>query len=82
MFARTATTGNEVFLKSRYMEIGVSAAGSFGTATAPPAGFNNHVGSTYVTDLGLGFTADYGRDGYTVGTPKYRLVLQTPTLAT
>jgi hypothetical protein len=37
----------------------------------PPAApaFNGKTGAIFPWDYGLGFTADFGRDGYTVGSP-------------
>jgi hypothetical protein len=47
-----------VFLKSRYMEIGLNAAASFGTVSAPPTGFKSKQGVTHASpDTGIGFTA-------------------------
>lgn len=53
----------ELFLQGTYVEVGVAQSGSFGTVGAPPAGYH---GFPYP---GLGFVADYGRDGWNVGTP-------------
>lgn len=61
--SRAAQTGNNVFLQGDYVEVGIHAAGSFGTGTAAPAGFHTQ-GST-----ALGFVVDAGRDGWNVGTP-------------
>jgi len=55
-----------VFLQGTYVEVGVHPAGSCGTPVAPPAGY--HWWNWY---SGLGFVADYGRDGWAVGNPPY-----------
>ncbi|MCI5157033.1 MAG: hypothetical protein D3906_01085 [Candidatus Electrothrix sp. AUS1_2] len=57
---------SEVFLQTDVVEIGVHDSFSFGTSASPPSGFHSNV-SYY----GLGFVADYGRDGWTVGTPGF-----------
>jgi type IX secretion system substrate protein len=56
---------SEVFLQGKYVEVGVTTNGDFGTTTAPPAGYHPH-GVT-----GLGFVCDYGMDGWAVGTPPF-----------
>ncbi|MCI5221711.1 MAG: hypothetical protein D3924_03290, partial [Candidatus Electrothrix sp. AR4] len=55
----------EVFLQTDRVEIGVHDAFSFGTAGSQPPGFHGNVGNY------LGFVADYGRDGWEVGTPPF-----------
>lgn len=62
--AGTSTVG-DVFLKGDYIELGINKlAGSFGTVAQAPSGF------TYAGKQ-LGFIADYGKDGWTTGTPPY-----------
>ena len=53
----------EVFLKGDFVEVGIHNAGSFGTAAAAPSGFHPKNRSQ------LGFVADQGKDGWTVGSP-------------
>ncbi len=55
--------GNEVFLQGSYVEVGMAEGGFFGTSGAAPTGFHEIGRST------LGFVADYGRDGWTTGSP-------------
>ena len=57
------TVSGEVFLRGNFTEVGIHPAGSFGTSVAAPAGFHP-IGRTQ-----LGFVADQGRDGWSVGTP-------------
>jgi hypothetical protein len=57
----------ESFMQGTYLEVGVAPCGSYGTQNAPPAGYHARGGAT----PGLGFVADMGRDGWTVGTPDY-----------
>jgi len=59
--ARSASAGGEVFLGGKYIELGVSAKGSFGTSGSAPTGFFRTSGSTRV---GMGSDID----GYGVGT--------------
>src|SRR5438105_3639439 len=58
-------TGGNVFLKGRYVEAGICADGDFGAST-PPAGYHGHTGGGSPL---LGFVADPGMDGWTVGSP-------------
>ena len=49
--AAHAKVGGDVFLQGQYMEIGVSSAGSLGTASAAPGGFHpTNGGISYVVD--------------------------------
>jgi hypothetical protein len=57
--------GPNVFLQGKYVEVGITSNGDYGTSVAPPTGYHPH-GVT-----GLGFVCDYGMDGWTVGTPPY-----------
>lgn len=54
----------EIFLKSQNIEVGVHRAGSYGTASNAPNSFEYR-------NKRLGFIADYGRDGWNVGTPPF-----------
>ncbi|MCI5190703.1 MAG: hypothetical protein D3905_13145, partial [Candidatus Electrothrix sp. AS4_5] len=61
----------EVFLQTDVVELGVHDSFSFGTSGQPSSGFHENstpYSSGYPV---LGFVADYGRDGWTVGTPEF-----------
>ena len=72
-----------VFLKGTYIEVGIAPNGSFGTPVNAPPGYHarpvpvntgmyNPVDGTYkYRDSALGFVADYGKDGWDVGSPGY-----------
>ena len=72
-----------VFLQGNYVEVGIAPNGAFGTPANSPAGYHprptpllnslyNPVTSTFQSRPGaVGFVADYGKDGWTVGTPAY-----------
>ena len=61
-------SGN-VFLQGDYVEVGIHPSGSFGSSVNAPAGFHARGGS--IRPGALGFVADPGKDGWTVGTPGY-----------
>ncbi len=68
--------GNEVFLGGNYIEVGISAWGSFGTVSNKPAGFfgtavRNNVGMSADMD-GFGVGNDYRIDFFLPGTPEER----------
>jgi VCBS repeat-containing protein len=58
--ARSALSGGEVFLGGKYIELGVSARGSFGTTGSKPSGF---FGAGSSANIGMGSDID----GYGVG---------------
>lgn len=72
-----------VFLQGDYVEIGIAPNGAFGTPANAPAGYHsrpmpmfnalyNPTTTTFTTrPTALGFVADYGKDGWTTGTPGY-----------
>ena len=68
-------TSNDVFVRGTYVEFGLHhIANSFGSDGPAPADF--HVKTGGYTHLpqhkeSLGFVADYGRDGWTVGSPPF-----------
>ena len=79
-------TGDCVFLQGKYVEIGIAPNGGFGSTLPAPSGYHPYnVGAGYSfwdpgsstttssseTPNCLGFVADYGRDGWTVGSPPY-----------
>lgn len=59
-YARSTKVNSEVFLGGRYIELGVSAWGNFGTEGAKPGGFTGAP-----TINGIGMSADH--DGYGAG---------------
>ena len=75
--------GDNVFLQGAYVEVGVAPNGAFGTTKPAPAGYHPRLAGTSFTFWDplaasattstnfLGFVADYGADGWTVGTPPY-----------
>ncbi len=74
--------GDCVFLQGRYVEVGVAPNGGYGSTVDAPATYHPFLpggqnlydparGSYVSSSNYLGFVADYGRDGWTVGTPPY-----------
>lgn len=75
--------GDNVFLQGAFVEVGVAPNGGYGSTLPAPAGYHPFLGGTTfdfwdpasatATTSGnfLGFVADYGRDGWTVGTPPF-----------
>lgn len=57
------------FMQGSFLEVGVASCGSYGTegTAVVPAGYHPRG----ATPSGIGFVADIGRDGWTVGTPNY-----------
>lgn len=76
--ARSATVGGDVFLGGRYIEVGISKGGSFGTKAGAPVGFHS-----YSSGIGLSVDEDgfdTGEDPVTgdfflPGTPEERFIL-------
>jgi hypothetical protein len=68
---KVQVTNGEVFLKGNYIELGLHAAGSFGTVAPAPVSFNGAVGPGLKNPwaAGVGFSVDYNRDGFGVGSP-------------
>lgn len=72
-----------VFLQGNFIEVGIAPNGAFGTPADAPSGYHarplpllvqlyNPVdGSFGNRTKAVGFVADYGKDGWTVGTPAY-----------
>lgn len=72
-----------VFVQGDYVEIGIAPNGAFGTPANAPSGYHprpipllaslyNPVTNTFQQRFSaVGFVADYGKDGWTVGTPPY-----------
>ena len=81
--ATAQMVGDNVFLKGKYVEIGIAPNGGYGSTLEAPANYHPFLGGTTFdfwdpgagTDLTsgnfLGFVADYGADGWTVGTPPF-----------
>ena len=71
LFAHTNTNaqmvGTDVFLKGRYVEVGIADLGYFGSTGGAPVSYH---ANTPVTST-LGFVADPMMDGWTTGTPAY-----------
>ena len=59
-------TGTDAFIKSSFVEAGISSCGCYGSTGLPPAGYhaNSATGE-------LGFLADYDMGGWTIGSPVY-----------
>ena len=56
--------GQNIFLKGKYVEIGVHPAGSFGSSKAAPTGYHGNAAGGL-----LGFICDVNKDGWNTGTP-------------
>jgi len=79
--ASAQMVGDCVFLQGRYVEVGVAPNGGYGSPVDAPSGYHPNFAGTALCDPGrgtsvtssryLGFVADYGRDGWTTGTPPY-----------
>ncbi len=75
--------GDCVFLQGHYVEIGIAPNGGYGSTLPAPTGYHPFLGGTTfnfwdpaaaVATLSgnfIGFVADYGRDGWTVGAPPF-----------
>lgn len=71
------------YLQGDYVELGIAPNGAFGTPNNAPAGYHSRptpiLNSLYnpfdrtlsVRTTALGFVADWGRDGWDIGTPSY-----------
>jgi VCBS repeat-containing protein len=74
--AHSAAQGGEVFLGGNYIELGISAVGSFGTTGNKPTGFigtsgTNKIGMSNDAD-GFGVGKDLGIDYFLPGSPEER----------
>ncbi len=76
--------GDCVFLQGKYVEVGIAPNGGYGSTLPAPSTYHPNNPSPFYSfyDPGsgttatsptssLGFVADYGRDGWTVGSPPY-----------
>ena len=61
-----SVNAQDVFLKGRYVNLGVHSSGSFGTASSAPTGYVSRS-----TGGQLGFVCDVGKDGFSSGTPNF-----------
>ncbi len=73
-FAQIVSTS--LFLQGRYLEIGAMPNGSLGSGVTAPAGYHPRPGGTIFgcsmsISNSLASVYDYGKDGWTVGTPAY-----------
>ena len=66
------SSGKDVFLRGRYIEVGIHNVASYGTDSNPPSGFktSSHTGRW---SKGLGFTADWAGDGWSTFAGDYFL---------
>ncbi len=67
--ARAQLVSGEAFLQGNYVEVGVNACGTYGSYNSAPTGYHANGGSATGGSTALGFVADYGKDGWTTGTP-------------
>ena len=58
-------SGNS-YMQGNFVEVGVTPCGSYGTSPTPPPGYHPRSPGG-----GLGFVADFGRDGWSAGSPSY-----------
>ena len=68
---KVQVTNGEVFLKGDFIELGLHSAGNFGTVGPAPVSFNGATGPGLRNPWtsGVGFSVDYNRDGWGVGSP-------------
>jgi len=74
-------SGDCAFLQGRFVEVGIAPNGGFGSTVDAPTGYHPNISSLSLCDPArgtsvastryLGFVADFGRDGWTTGTPPY-----------
>jgi hypothetical protein len=56
---------DNAFLQGKFVEVGISQCGCFGTTVEQPAGYHGNINNM------LGFVADPAKDGWDVGNPAY-----------
>ncbi len=62
--------GSSIFLKGRFVEVGIGHLGYYGSDTSAPVSYHPHCpGCSTVNSIG--FVADIGMDGWTTGSPAY-----------
>ena len=65
-FQTVNSHAQDVFLKGKYVQIGVHPAASFGSSNAAPSGYHANVSGRK-----LGFICDIQKDGWNSGTPNF-----------
>jgi hypothetical protein len=65
--ANAQMVSGDVFLKGKYVEVGIGHLGYYGSDNSAPSGYHPHPGS----GSKLGFVADPDMDGWATGTPAY-----------
>jgi hypothetical protein len=68
--ATVCSVTDDVFLKTKMIELGIHRASSFGTASPVPPEYG-YAFSNFCFDCRLGFICDYDNDGLSVGSPPY-----------
>ncbi len=68
--ANAQMVGGDIFLKGKYVELGIANTGWYGSDSTAPAGYHPHCASCTMP-TGIGFVSDPAMDGWTVGTPAY-----------
>ncbi len=64
-------SGN-MFMQGAYLEVGMQRTGALGTSVNQPSGYHRHGGSPPCGSTNvLASVYDWGKDGWTVGTPAY-----------
>jgi len=66
-FSYAQLVGTNCYLQGRYLEIGMNNNASFGTCSGIPPTYHPHTPGTG----NLAEVYDWGKDGWTVGTPPY-----------
>lgn len=61
----------DVFLKGKYVEVGIAPNGAFGSKFTAPSGYHGRSGSSLDPAGAIGFIADPDKDGWTSGTPAF-----------
>ncbi len=62
--------GSNVYLQGKYVEVGMNPNGSYGASSSPTT-YHSHMTTAGTPGGALGFVADVGMDGWTVGSPAY-----------
>jgi gliding motility-associated-like protein len=62
---------DNVFLKGKYVEVGIAPIGAFGSTVNAPEGYHPRLWSGSTGPAQLGFVSDPDMDGWDVGTPNY-----------
>ena len=70
--ANAQMVGSDIFLKGKYVEVGIGALGYYGSDSSAPAGYNPHCAGCSVTN-GIGFVADPAMTSWTTYNGDYFL---------